>query len=279
MNFFAPTEIISNYARAGANKTKICWWKLLLSGTMAGLIIGFCGVATNTATHTIENVSVSRIITGLLFPFGLVMVILTGTELFTGNCLICISVLNNNTKLISMLRNWLLSYIGNFVGSIFLAAGCTFFGQLNYSSGGLAVLTIKLAAAKCTIPFIDALVMGFFCNVLVCLGVLCSQSAKDTTGKILGAYIPVSLFVISGFEHSIANMFYISAGLFALDVPEYALKAIQTGIDISSLTWRNFIISNLLPVTTGNILGGLSISILMWAIYLKHNLPKGTSSL
>ncbi len=274
MNFYIPSEIILNYAEAGTKKAAVSWWKLLLLGTLAGLMIGFCGAVTNTAIHSIGNVSVSRIISGLLFPFGLIMIILMGAELFTGNCLLCISVLNGNTNIIGMVRNWVFSYIGNFVGSILLAAGCAFFGQLNYSSGGLAVFTIKLASAKCALPFMDALVMGFFCNVLVCLGVLCSLSAKDTTGRILGAYIPVSFFVISGFEHSVANMFYISAGLFAMDVPKYAMKAIQAGIDTSTLTWHYFFMRNLLPVTTGNILGGLAVGITMWMVYLKN----GTSS-
>jgi formate/nitrite transporter FocA (FNT family) len=109
--------------------------------------------------------------------------------------------------------------------------------------------------------------LGVLCNVLVCLGVLCSLSAKDTTGRILGAYLPVAFFVICGFEHSIANMYYIPAGLFATNVPAYAAKAMEAGVDVTALTWGNFFLSNLLPVTVGNILGGAGLGVLFWKCY------------
>ncbi len=269
MNLFVPAEIVLNYSATGAKKAAMSAWKLLLLGAFAGLMIAFGGAVTNTAAHSIENVSAARIISGLLFPFGLVMVMLTGAELFTGNCLISISVLNGEATLGGMLRNWLLSYSGNFLGALLLAAGCVFFGQLQYSSGGLAVYTIKLAAAKCAVTFPNAFVMGFFCNVLVCLGVLCSLSAKDTAGRVLGAYIPVAFFVICGFEHCVANMYYIPAGLFAMGVPEYAAKALEAGVDTAALTWGGFFLHNLIPVTLGNILGGLAVGISMWAAHLK----------
>ena len=278
MNLFSPTQLVDQYAQSGANKTRLPWWKLMLLGILAGMMISFGGAVTNTAAHAITNVSAARIISGMLFPFGLCMVILTGAELFTGNCLICISVLDRRTSFWALLRNWGYVYFSNFIGGLIVAAGCAFFGQLNYSSGGLAVFTIKLAAQKCSMSFGPALVMGIFCNVLVCLGVLASLTAKDTAGRILGAYIPVSFFVICGFEHCVANMFFIPAGLFAMKVPAYAALAAKAGIDISSLTWGNFLLHNLLPVTIGNIIGGVVLGSCLWACYHKNESENSEST-
>lgn len=269
MNLFTPIEIVQNYADAGKKRVERTLDTMLLLSVLAGLLIAFGGVVTNTAAHAVDNVSAVRIICGLLFPFGLGMVVLSGAELFTGNCLICISVLERKAGIVKMLRNWMVVYIGNFIGALILAAGCAFYGQMNYSGGELGLFTMKLAAAKCTISFPSGIVLGFFCNVLVCMGVICSTSAKDTVGRILGAYIPVSFFVVCGFEHSVANMYYIPAGLFAARVPQYAHLAAATGLDVSSLTWGNFLLGNLLPVTIGNILGGIAVGMVMWYCHVR----------
>lgn len=192
------------------------------------------------------------------------MVILMGAELFTGNCLIAISVLEKKARLSEMLKNWVVVYLGNFAGALLVAAACACAGQFNYSAGNLAVFTMKMAAGKCALSFSDAFILGVVCNVLVCLGVLCAMTAKDTTGKILGAFIPVALFVMCGFEHSVANMYYVPAGLFAKMMPEYAALAAEAGLDLSGLTWSNFFIHNLVPVTLGNMIGGSGIGILLW---------------
>jgi formate/nitrite transporter len=264
MNLFTPAEIVQNYAAIGKTKAEYPAVKLLVSAVMAGFFIAFGSAVSNTAVHSIANVSAARIICGLLFPFGLGMVMLLGAELFTGNCLISISVQNGDTSAGKMLRNWFFVYTGNFAGAVALAAGCAFFGQLDYSNSGLALYTIKTAAAKCAISFPRGIVMGVLCNLLVCAGVLCSLSAKDTMGRIAGAYIPVAFFVICGFEHSIANMYYIPAGLFALELRKYRELAAAAGINTGALTWANFFLRNLLPVTLGNIGGGVMIGMVMW---------------
>jgi len=278
MNVFTPVEIAANYADIGAKKAASPVWKLLLLGILAGFLIGMGSAVTNTAAHAISSVSAARIICGLLFPFGLGMVMLLGAELFTGNCMIPISVLEHKATVGGMLKNWICVYLGNFDGGILLAAGCAYFGQLNYSDGGLAVYTIKVAAAKCSITFPNAVVMGIFCNLLVCIGVLCAISAKDTAGKILGAYIPVAFFVICGFEHCVANMYYVPAGLFAMNVPKYAQFAAEAGIDVSMLNWGNFFVRNLLPVTIGNILGGVAIGLTMWVSNLRKAKQKAPNA-
>jgi formate/nitrite transporter len=275
MNLFTPAEIAQNYAAIGKTKAEYPAMKLLVSAVMAGFFIAFGAAVSNTASHSIANVSAVRIISGLLFPFGLGMVILLGAELFTGNCLIIISVLSGDTSAGKMLHNWFFVYAGNCIGAVALAAGCAFFGQLDYSNGGLALYTIRIAAAKCAISFPQGMVMGIFCNILVCAGVLCGLSAKDTAGRIAGAYIPVAFFVICGFEHSVANMYYIPAGLLAMRLHEYAELAAAAGINTEALTWANFLLCNLLPVTLGNICGGVMIGMAMWRSTKKQPFPKG----
>lgn len=264
MNLFTPAEVVKNYAAAGKKKTELPVWKMLILGILAGMFIALGSAATNTASHSISDVSTIRTMCGLLFPGGLCLVILMGGELFTGNNLIIISVLEKKTSISKMMKNWFFVYIGNFIGSLVVAYGCARFGQMNFSSGGLAVFTMKLAAAKSNISFVNAMGLGFFCNLLVCLAVLASLAAKDAAGRILGIILPIAYFVICGFEHCVANMYYIPAGIFVAKVPLYAEKAIEAGIDLSVLSWGNMITKNLFPVTIGNILGGVAVGLLMW---------------
>ncbi|MEG1989369.1 MAG: formate/nitrite transporter family protein [Oscillibacter sp.] len=271
MNFFSPAELTGNYAAAGKKKALLPAVTIFLLAVLAGGLIALAGAGATTATHNIAAAGIARLVNGVLFPFGLMMIVLLGAELFTGNCLMVISVLDRQATLAGMLRNWLLAYGGNFVGSVLVAAGCAYFGQFNYSAAGLAVSTVKLAAAKCALPFGTAFVMGIFCNLLVCAAVLLAFSAKDAAGKILAIFPPVCLFVLCGFEHSVANMYYIPAGLFALNVPDYAAAIAQSGLDLSPLTWGNFLLRNLLPVTLGNIVGGTGIGAMMWYAYLRKS--------
>ena len=264
MNLFTPKECAANYAAAGAAKTRMPLVKMFLLAVLAGFFIAMGGAVTNTAAHTIDNVGVARIVCGLLFPCGLAMVVLTGAELFTGNTLITISVLDGQATVAGTLRNWVVVYLGNTVGAMLTAAGCAFGGQLNYSGGQLAVFTMKLAAGKCALPVGSAVILGILCNILVTAGVLLSLSAKDLTGRVVGAYLPVAFFVICGFEHCVANLYYIPAGLFAKAVPAYAALAAESGVDLTALTWGNFLLRNLLPVTAGNIIGGTGMGALFW---------------
>ena len=241
----------------------------MVLGIQAGALIALGSAATNTAVYGIDAVWTARTICGLLFPFGLGMVVIMGAELFTGNCLITISVLDRRCTLGQMLRSWVIVYLANLVGSLLVAAGCAWFGQMNYSGGALAVYTMKVAAGKCALPFQNAVVLGILCNFLVCLGVLMAMSAKDSAGRIISAFLPVCYFVLCGFEHCVANMYYIPAGLMAKAVPAYAQLATERGLDLSALTVSNFVVKNLIPVTIGNILGGVILSWLMWFCYLR----------
>lgn len=264
MNLFTPSETVANYAAAGRKKVEMSVLKTFILGILAGAFIAFGCVATNTSAHSLTDVSTIRTVSGLLFPGGICLVILMGAELFTGNCLLSISVLDKKITVLQMLKNWITAYLGNFAGSVLVAFGCSGFGQMNYSGGGLAVYTIKLAVGKVSLPFVNALVLAFFCNVLVCFAVLCSLAAKDVFGRIMGTFLPIAFFVICGFEHCVANMYYVPAGIFASHIPVYAAAAAKAGLDVSGLTWGNFLTGNLLPVTIGNILGGTLVGAAMW---------------
>ncbi len=260
----SPAEFVNFYAQVGAKKCANGSGRLYLSAMLAGFYIASGAVVANTAGHLLTNAGLSRVLCGLLFPFGLIMVIVTGAELFTGNCLITISLLEKKAALAGMVRNLVLVYIGNLLGAVILAASIVYCGQLDLSGGALAVHTIRTAAAKCSIPFGKALVLGILCNVLVCAGVMCSLCGKSLAGRAIGAFVPVSFFVIGGFEHCVANMYYIPAGLMAAGVPQYAQLAQGAGVDLSALNLVGFF-SNLVPVTLGNIIGGCGFGALIWA--------------
>ncbi len=272
---FSPADIASRYAEIGVGKATRSSAQLAVLGILAGTLIALGGAATNTVVYGIQDTWTIKLICGLLFPFGLGMVVIMGAELFTGNCLMGITLLEKKCSFLQMIRSWVVVYLANFAGSLLVAGSCAWFGQMDLGGGQLAVYTMKVAAAKCTLPFQNALVLGFFCNLLVCLGVLMALSAKDSAGKIISAYLPVAFFVMCGFEHCVANMYYISAGLLAKTVPAYTQLAGEMGVDLSSLTVSNFLISNLIPVTIGNILGGLVLAWIMWFIHLKDREPVG----
>ncbi len=269
MNYLSPKEVTENYSKIGLLKTTNKTSKIFVLAILAGMLIAFGSAATNTTAFAFTNISVIRIVTGLLFPFGLAMVVLLGAELFTGNILISISVLDKKVTIKGLIKNWITVYLGNLVGSLFIAAAMAYFGQLNYGNGMLAMYTINVAAIKCAMPFGNALVMGITCNILVTLAVLMSMTAKDTLGKIAGAFVPVAFFVFAGYEHSVANMYYVPAGIFASKISEYYDMAMSMGIDMTNLNIMGFITGNLIPVTLGNIIGGVIVSLIMWFSYSK----------
>lgn len=269
MNLFTAAETTANYASAGAAKAKLPVSKMLLLGILAGFLIGFPSCVTNMATYALDNNSTIRMVSGLLFAFGLGMVVVTGAELFTGNTLITISVLDKKATLAGMLRNWVFVYIGNFVGSLVLSFICAQFGWLSAGSNALAAFSMKLAVGKMTMPFQNAFFMGVLCNILVTIGVLLSLSGKDGVSRFIGAWAPVMFFVTCGFNHSIADMTYCMLGLFAKNIPAYVEAAESAGVALESLTWGNYFVGNLIPVTLGNLVGGVCVGALFWFAYLK----------
>ena len=260
MQHLSPKEFVKNYTEIGYKKTVNSFWNLLLLGVFAGIFIGLGAALSNMVSHTLSDTATIRLLSGLVFPVGLVMVILTGSELFTGNCLISISCFNKKAAWSGMVRNLSIVYLGNFIGSVLLAFLLSYGNLLQYSSGGLAAYCVKVAVGKCSLSFLQAVISGILCNFLVCTAVMLALSSPSTIGKILGAYIPVFVFVTCGFEHSIANMFYVPVGIFANSFSSYRQAVLSAGTDVSNLSWGSFLISNLIPVTIGNIIGGIGFS-------------------
>ena len=266
---FSPAEVANNVIGIGKAKAGNKPYKLFLLGILAGMFIALAAVGANTASCTIANASVAKLVGACIFPVGLLMVLVAGSELFTGNNLIIVSVLTGDVKWGAMLKNWVIVYIGNFVGSILVALLVVGAGQFNLFGGALAVTTMNVAAGKASLAFGPAILKGILCNFLVCIAVWISFAAKSVGGKLAGIYLPIMLFVLAGFEHSVANMYYVPAGLFAKANPAALAAATEAGVAVDSLTWGNFFINNLIPVTIGNIIGGaVLVGVMYWAIYL-----------
>ena len=260
----SPAEFVDFYAQAGAKKTANSAGRLFLAAVLAGFFIGGGGLVSGVASFGLDNLSAARVVSGLLFPFGLIMVILTGAELFTGNCMIAISLLERRATLAGMVRNLMIVYLGNFVGAALLAAAVAWGGA--FDNVALGVYAIQTAAKKCQLAPGRAVVLGILCNILVCAGVMCSLCSKSLPGRAIGAFVPVSFFVIGGFEHCVANMYYIPAGLLAAGVPQCAQLAREAGVDLSALNPGGFF-ANMIPVTIGNIIGGCGFGALIWACH------------
>lgn len=274
----STTEFLESYGEAGVVKARSPAWRLLLLAMLAGALIALGASGALVSTIWVDNPSLTRLVSGLIFPLGLILVIFTGAELFTGNCLLVIPLLQRRITLGGMIRNLALVYLGNFAGAFLVAAACIYSGLfLPFSYSGLEALTlIETAANKCTLSFGPAVVLGILCNLLVCAGVQCALCGKSSVCRGLGAYVPVALFVICGFEHCVANMFYIPAGLILAQLPEYAVA--HSHLDLSALTWGSFFLKNLLPVTIGNILGGCGFGALLWLCHRGPAQPEASAT-
>jgi len=269
-----PGEFIKRYAEAGRKKAQAPAPRLFLLALLAGAFIALAGAAANTAVFGLGTVSLTKLVSALLFPFGLIMVVFSGAELFTGNCLLLIAGLEGSARWRDILKNLGIVYLGNFAGATLTAAACVYAGQLSLGGGALAAYTITVAAGKCGLGFGRALLLGLLCNVLVCAGVVFAFMAGSAPGKAIGAYAPVCLFVLCGFEHSIANMYYIPAGLLAMGIPEYAALAAGSA---ETLSWTAFLLNNLLPVTLGNLAGGLGFALLLWLCHGRWAVKQDTA--
>ena len=258
-NFNSPDQVILGNIKTGVVKAERSIPQMILLGIMAGAFIALGGATSNVAVHGIKDVGLSRALAGAIFPVGLMLIVFVGGELFTGNCLISMAVLDKKTSIGKMIRNLVIVYFSNLLGALIIDYLIFFSGELNYSGGGLGAYTIKVAIAKINISPVAGVTSGILCNMLVCLAILAAGAAKDITGKVWAIFFPVWAFVIGGFEHCVANMFYIPAGMLAASNPDYVAKAEElygiTAEQCASLTVAGSL-NNFIPVTIGNIIGG-----------------------
>ena len=240
MGVNSPAEITEIWINNGIKKANLSTGKMIVLGMLAGMFIGFGAdvfvLATSAGGDAYQSM-IAKLVGSALFPVGLMMVILCGAELFTGNNLLTLALLDKKITAGKMLKNWVVVYIGNLIGSVLIALVLAKSGLF---ADAVADRAMAVAAAKTSIPFMPALLRGIGCNILVVLACWMQAGAKDLIGKIFAIWFPIMMFVFAGFEHSVANMTYIPLGIFL-------------GADV---TWGAFFISNLIPVTIGNLIGG-----------------------
>ncbi|MBU5484490.1 formate/nitrite transporter family protein [Clostridium sp. MSJ-11] len=279
-NYSTPAEIAATTVETGIKKSKLSSSHQLILGILAGVFIAFASEGSNMAAFNLferpETYGLGKVLAGAVFGTGLMLVVLAGGELFTGNTLIIMSVLEKKVKLREMLRNWGTVYIGNLIGSLLIAFMMVQSGLFNSGANALGGQTIKIASYKVELSFISALCLGIMANWLVCLAVWLAYGAKDMIGKMFGIFFPIWLFITSGFEHSIANMYYIPAGILAKSNANWAAASHLSSEKLANLNWNTFIFNNLLPVTIGNIIGGaIFVGFIYWFVYLKGNTSSG----
>jgi len=272
MECLPPASIAETTVASGEWKANLSVVQLLILGTLAGAYIGFGGQLFTLVTSDLPHyvgIGLSRLIGGLSFSVGLVLVVLSGAELFTGNSLIAMAAFSHRIRWGRVVRNWAWVYVANLAGSLLLAV--ILFGTRQYAMNEYAVgaNALQLAVAKVNMPFWTVFLRGILCNWLVCLGVWIATGATDTIGKVVGVMVPITVFVASGFEHSVADMFFVPMGLLLKKVPSVVAAAGPLS-GIEHLTWGSgLFIRSLLPVTLGNLVGGVVfVAFLYWAVYL-----------
>lgn len=255
----APPEIAKLYSAAAVKKANATILSTFILALYAGMYIASGGICATIASYQVVG-GAGKMLSGLVFPIGLTLVLCAGAELFTGNCLMIIPVLEGKITILQLLLSWLIVYVGNFIGGLFIALMVVYGHVLDMFEKKLAASAVSTGIAKCSLSFGDAFVKGMLCNFYVCLAVWVAFGAKDLHSKILGLWTPVLLFVVCGYEHSVANMYYIPAALFA---------SYEYDIPRTNLNWGRYFYKNLIPVTLGNIVGGsLLVGVGYWFIYL-----------
>ena len=258
--FLTVKEAIDAYINGCKAKAKMSFGTVLVKAVMAGMMIGMGAACSSVAAHSVANVGLARLTAGVVFPVGLMMVILLGAELFTGDCLMVMALPKKIISGFKFVTFLITVYVGNFIGG-FLLSGLIFYsGQLDYSGGRLGAYTIKVALSKATLSFEKGVSSGILCNILICAAVLMALCAKDVTGKLMVSFFVIMPFVTGGFEHCVANMYYITAGLMAKCNPAYVELAMSeygiSSAQIDMLNIQNMLVKNLVPVTIGSIIGG-----------------------
>ena len=270
-----PVEIAEKAEALGVKKTRTGFASLFVLAILAGAFIALGAMFATTVLAGSNGAlpfGFIRFFAGIAFSLGLILVVVGGAELFTGNALIVMACAAGKVRVGEMLRAWLIVFAGNFVGAVGTAALVFLSGQYLAGKGIVATVALNLALDKTTLPFDRALFLGILCNVLVCLAVWLAIGARTTTDKILAVLFPISAFVAAGFEHSVANMYLIPLGLFIKSGASQSLwSAMATTPDAyAALTWPDFFVS-LVPVTIGNMIGGGAlVGGVYWFVYLRH---------
>ena len=273
-----PADMAVRAEQNGVRRAGMDALTVLVLGVMAGAFISFGAIFATTVSAGAGALpyGVGRLLTGVVFASGLIMVVVAGAELFTGNNLIVMAWASGKVRTQSMLTNWLVVFIGNCVGALGTAALMFFTAQYTFGGGAVGLSALVTANSKAALDFVPALTLGIMCNALVCIAVWMCFSARTTVDRVVIIIPPIAAFVAAGFEHSIANVYFIPMGLFIkMGAGDAFWQSIgKTAADFPALTWNNFVFGNLLPVTIGNIIGGsLLVGAMYWFVYLRKQPP------
>jgi formate transporter len=282
-----PATMARRAEESGVKRVSIDPLTLFVLSVLAGAFVAFGAIFATTvsagsiAITTADGANsysaglpygVVRLLSGLAFSLGLILVVVGGAELFTGNNLIVMAWASGKVKTRSLLLNWTITFAGNFVGAI-LTAGLMFYtDQYEFGGGSVGLTALTTANTKVSHAVVPTLTLGIMCNALVCLSSWMCYSARTAVDKIFTIIPPVTAFVAAGFEHSIANAYFIPIALFIkAGAPESFWASIgKTAADFPALTWGNFFVGNLVPVTIGNIIGGsIMVAAVYWFVYLR----------
>jgi formate/nitrite transporter len=267
----APKNIAETVASSvGVGKATSPWFSVFVLGILAGAYIGFGGLLSTSVTFDLAaraGIGIAKVVAGSAFSLGLMLVVIAGAELFTGNNLMVSSVMSREITLTTMCQRWALVYVANFLGSILLALLFLLSGLWKTGNGALGTAAVGIAMSKLGLSFSEALFRAIGCNWLVCLAVWMALAARQTIGKIFAIFFPIMGFVAIGFEHCVANMYFIPVAIF---LKSWAGVAVPAGADPQALGWLSFLWKNLLPVTIGNIIGGaVFVGMSYWGAYLR----------
>ena len=270
-----PAEMAQRAESIGVRKAATPPMKVFVLAVLAGAFIALGAIFATVAATGAAGVlpyGVTRVLMGLVFSLGLILVVVGGAELFTGNNLIVMAWADRKVSTGSLLHNWTLVYLGNAVGSVGTALLVFLSRHYTLSGGAVGVTALGIANSKAGLSFVPAIFLGILCNALVCLAVWMSYSARSTVDKIAAIIFPISAFVAAGFEHSVANMYFIPIGLLIKYFdPVFTAKA---ELDLAHLTLQGFLLNNLLPVTIGNIIGGAGlVAAVYWFVFLRKTKP------
>jgi formate/nitrite transporter len=274
----APKTIAETVAQTvGVAKATSPWFTVFILGILAGSYIGFGGLLSTTVTFDMAakwGLGFTKILGGAAFSVGLMLVVIAGAELFTGNNLMVSSVMSREITLSTMGKRWAVVFVANFIGSILVTLLFYYSGLWKTGDGALGAAAVKIAYNKVSLSFSEALWRGIGCNWLVCLAVWMALASRQTIGKIFAIFFPIMAFVAIGFEHSVANMYFIPTGILLMSE---AGMANVPGVDPNILGWINFLWKNLFPVTIGNIIGGaVFVGMSYWGAYLRPVKPAAT---
>ncbi len=269
-NSFVPADMAQRAEASAVRKANRNFIAAFFLAVQAGCFIAFgAAFATSVTQDSTLGVGLTRMIGGITFSLGLILVIIAGADLFTGDTLMVMACLSRKIRMRQMLRSWLFVFFGNLAGALAIVLLVHLSGHWTSGSAAVGAKALALANAKVNLTLAQALSSGVLCNVLVCLAIWLCHACRSVTDKILAIIFPITAFVAMGFEHSVANMYFIPAGLLLKNDPR--IVAMLNGADLSNLTLSGFIFTNLIPVAIGNMVGGaIFVGAVYWILYLRQ---------